>query len=970
MCLTAHAEAGSGVTGRVLLPTDVRPKTYRLDLQPNLETFIFNGIAEVDVTVVNATSTVTLHAVDLKISSIQLVTKHETLTPLSYALDEKKDTLSIVFKENLPLGDGTFKFVYTGTLNDQMAGFYRSKYTVDGQDRYLATTQFESTDARRAFPCWDEPCLKATFDVTLTVPSNRVAISNMPEVSSTVRTDGFRVIKFDTTPIMSTYLLAFVVGEFDLVEGNTPEGVHVRVFTPPGKKDQGLFALEVCIKSLSYFSQYFGIPYPLKKMDCIAIPDFAAGAMENWGLVTYREVAVLIDPVNSSTAMRQRVAEVVAHEMAHQWFGNLVTMEWWTHLWLNEGFATWAAYLAVDHIFPEWDMWTQFVTGNFSRALTLDGLKSSHPIEVEVKNSGEISEIFDAISYSKGASVIRMLASYLGYETFKQGLNVYLKRFTYRNAVTEDLWQALSDVSGQPIVTMMKTGNFSRALTLDGLKSSHPIEVEVKNSGEISEIFDAISYSKGASVIRMLASYLGYETFKQGLNVYLKRFTYRNAVTEDLWQALSDVSGQPIVTMMNSWIKQTGYPVLTVEEVATANAKVRTLSVSQTRFLSNGQASDEDKQTVWWVPVGIATQDKAEPVYSIVHEPTGTFSVPSQQCLKVNAGQSGVYRVKYSQALLAALFPAIEALQLPPADRLGVEIDVFALAKAGLQPTSQLLSLLQVFKNETDYTVWSEINICLDEIANLIGTEDYFDAFERFARDLLRPAYKRIGWDAKPGDSHSTLLLRTLLLSSLGHFGDEEVVGEARRRLAVFLDDRTSLVPDLRSLVYSTVVAHGGEEDFNNVLRVFRETTLHEERLRCLRALGYTRKPDLIDRVLKFCMSDEVRSQDTYLVLAIVGSNRHGRASAWSFLQERWNDFFERFGKGGFTLLSSIISSCTKNFSSADKATEIESFFATHPVDSSKRTIQQSLERIRMNANWLARDGAGIKTWLSSHGYA
>jgi len=863
------------VTGRVLLPTDVRPKTYRLDLQPNLETFIFNGIAEVDVTVVNATSTVTLHAVDLKISSIQLVTKHETLTPLSYALDEKKDTLSIVFKENLPLGDGTFKFVYTGTLNDQMAGFYRSKYTVDGQDRYLATTQFESTDARRAFPCWDEPCLKATFDVTLTVPSNRVAISNMPEVSSTVRTDGFRVIKFDTTPIMSTYLLAFVVGEFDLVEGNTPEGVHVRVFTPPGKKDQGLFALEVCIKSLSYFSQYFGIPYPLKKMDCIAIPDFAAGAMENWGLVTYREVAVLIDPVNSSTAMRQRVAEVVAHEMAHQWFGNLVTMEWWTHLWLNEGFATWAAYLAVDHIFPEWDMWTQFVTGNFSRALTLDGLKSSHPIEVEVKNSGEISEIFDAISYSKGASVIRMLASYLGYETFKQGLNVYLKRFTYRNAVTEDLWQALSDVSGQPIVTMM-----------------------------------------------------------------------------------------------NSWIKQTGYPVLTVEEVATANAKVRTLSVSQTRFLSNGQASDEDKQTVWWVPVGIATQDKAEPVYSIVHEPTGTFSVPSQQCLKVNAGQSGVYRVKYSQALLAALFPAIEALQLPPADRLGVEIDVFALAKAGLQPTSQLLSLLQVFKNETDYTVWSEINICLDEIANLIGTEDYFDAFERFARDLLRPAYKRIGWDAKPGDSHSTLLLRTLLLSSLGHFGDEEVVGEARRRLAVFLDDRTSLVPDLRSLVYSTVVAHGGEEDFNNVLRVFRETTLHEERLRCLRALGYTRKPDLIDRVLKFCMSDEVRSQDTYLVLAIVGSNRHGRASAWSFLQERWNDFFERFGKGGFTLLSSIISSCTKNFSSADKATEIESFFATHPVDSSKRTIQQSLERIRMNANWLARDGAGIKTWLSSHGYA
>jgi len=878
-CMPVHAEGGSGVpSGRVLLPADVRPKRYRLDLQPNLDTFIFNGIAEVDVTVLNTTSSVILHSVYLSISSIQFVTKDGSImAPKSHALDEKQETLNIVFNETLPLGDGTFKFEYTGTLNDQMAGFYRSKYTVDGQERYLATTQFEATDARRAFPCWDEPCLKATFDVTLTVPSNRVAISNMPEVSSTLRTDGFRVIMFDTTPIMSTYLLAFVVGEFDLVEGNTPEGVHVRVFTPPGKKEQGSFALEVCIKSLSFFSQYFGIPYPLKKMDCIAIPDFAAGAMENWGLVTYREAAVLIDPANSSAGMRQRVAEFVAHEMAHQWFGNLVTMEWWTHLWLNEGFATWAAYVAVDHIFPEWDFWTQFVTGNFSSALTLDGLKSSHPIEVEVKSSGEISEIFDDISYAKGASVIRMLASYLGFDTFKQGLNVYLKRFTYRNAVTEDLWQALSDVSGQPIVTMM-----------------------------------------------------------------------------------------------NSWIKQTGYPVLTVEDVATPNAKLRTLSVSQTRFLANGEASDEDKQTLWWVPVGIATQDKAEPVYTVVHEPRASIStVPSLTgWLKVNAGQAGVYRVRYSKDLLAALYPAIEALQLPPADRLGVEIDAFALAKAGLQPTSELLSLLKVYTNETDYTVWSEINISLDEIALLIGNEDFVDAFDRFARDLLRPAYKRLGWDAQPGDSHLTLLLRTRILSSLGLFGDEEVIAEARRRFSVFLDDRTTLVPDLRAVVYTTVVAHGGDQDFDNVMRVFKETTLQEERVRCMRALGNTRKQHLIDRVLNFCMSDEVRSQDTYIVLASVSSHRHGRASSWAFLQNRWSDFETRYGKGGFTLISSIISSCTENFSSADKAKEIEQFFSEHPVESGKRTIQQSIERIQMNEKWLDRDRDGIRTWLRSHGYA
>lgn len=294
--------------------------------------------------------------------------------------------------------------MFNGQLNDQMRGFYRSVYTVNGEERTLAVTQFEATDARRAFPCWDEPALKAVFEVTLVVPRDRVVISNMPPSHTELEEGGLKTVRFAETPMMSTYLLAFVVGEFDHVETRTAEGVAVRVYTPVGKAEQGRFALEVASRTLSFFQDYFEVAYPLPKMDLIAIPDFAAGAMENWGAATFREILVLVDPQESSAATRERVATVVAHELAHQWFGDLVTMEWWSQLWLNESFASWISYLAVDHLFPEWQVWKQFVFDEYARAMTLDGLESSHPIEVEVNHSREISEIFDAISYSKGAS--------------------------------------------------------------------------------------------------------------------------------------------------------------------------------------------------------------------------------------------------------------------------------------------------------------------------------------------------------------------------------------------------------------------------------------------------------------------------------------------------------------------------------------------------------------------------------------
>ena len=442
---------------RVLLPDDVAPKRYDLTLKPDLERFTFDGSESVDVEVKTATRRIVVHATELEIHSAVLVRDGVSREPASIEANEEEETVAFVFGETLEPGPARLAIEFTGQLNDKMHGFYRGVYHQDGEKRIMAVTQFEATDARRAFPCWDEPAQKAVFAVTLVVPEDRVAVSNMPPSEVETGDDGLKTVRFADTPVMSTYLLAFIVGEFDYVETETKEGVTVRVYTPVGRREQGRFALDVAARTLSFFHEYFDIAYPLPKMDLLAIPDFAAGAMENWGAVTYRETAILVDPEESSAGTRQRVAIIVAHELAHQWFGNLVTMEWWTHLWLNEGFASWIEFLAVDHLFPEWDMWTQFVYSDFGRALSLDGLKSSHPIEIEVRDPKQISEIFDGISYSKGASVIRMLAAYLGADTFRSGLQRYLERHQYANATTEDLWQALAEESGKPVKQIMDT---------------------------------------------------------------------------------------------------------------------------------------------------------------------------------------------------------------------------------------------------------------------------------------------------------------------------------------------------------------------------------------------------------------------------------------------------------------------------------------------------------------------------------
>ena len=858
----------------VVLPETARPSKYRIKLQPDLKNFTFDGEQSVDLLILEATSTIVLNSIDLEISNTTLHANGTTLTSKSVTIDKDAETATLEFGETIQPGDARLEMVFTGELNDKLMGFYRSEYTSqDGETRYLATTQFEPTDARRAFPCWDEPAKKATFEVTLVFSDEYQAVSNTPVVEEAVPGPGLKSVRFAETPIMSTYLLVFIVGNLTSIEERAAGGTTVGVWTTPGKEDQASFALDTSVKLLSYFNEYFGIPYPLPKLDHIAIPDFAAGAMENWGAVTYRETALLVDPDNSSAGTRQRVAEVIAHEMAHMWFGDLVTMEWWDDLWLNESFASWMGNKAVDWLFPEWEMWTQFVNMDTNRALSLDGLKNSHPIEQAVKNPAEVSQLFDAISYSKGASVIRMLENFLGEESFRKGLNRYL--------------------------------------------SSH---------------------------------------------------MYDNARTEDLWSALETESGRPVTAIMDSWVKQMGYPVLQVESDRTGGQT--TLSVTQERFvydrfLGDGEPDSDSDNEVWRVPVS-ASQGSEESAVTVMDGRQTQIDVPGSGdgWVKLNPLQTGFFRVNYSTEDWQRLVPAIESLELHATDRLGVQNDAYALSRAGLLPVTQFLSLAQAYKNEGDASVWSDLASNLRDIEQLISDEAIHPAYQGFAREIFGPAARKIGWEPKPGEGHLDALLRSTVLSQAGSYHDPGVTAQASERFQKYLQDRDTLAPNLRGVVFALAAQSGGKDVYDQIWGLEGETDLAEEKIRLLMSLTRFQRPELLNSTLADSLSAKVRSQDSITLVAGVAANPKGRDLAWEFVKDNWAEFDRRYGGGGFGLMR-LVSICS-HFNSQEKADEVDSFFAEHPAPAAERTIRQALERVRLNIKWLEQNRQELTDWFAT----
>lgn len=820
----------------------IKPVNYTLDLTPDIGSFTFSGSEKITFKLEAASKQLVFHANKLNVVSAKL---GDQSVEINYDKDE--ETVTFSFADEVKAGEHQLEIKLTGEILDGLYGWYRSKYKDGGETKWLAVTQFEATSARNAFVCIDEPSAKATFDVTLNVDPGHTAISNA-EIVKSETTGGVKSVKFAQTPIMSTYLLAFLVGEFEYIETTNDEGVIVRVYTTAGKKEQGQFAMDVAAKTLSFYKDYFGIAYPLTKLDMIAVPDFAAGAMENWGAVTYRETAILVDDKNSSLATKQWTAMVVAHELAHQWFGNLVTMGWWTDLWLNEGFASWVEYLAVDHLFPEWNMWTQFVTDDYAHARDLDALDNTHPVEVEVH---------------------------------------------------------------------------------------HPREID--------EIFDAISYQKGASVIRMLHAYLGEADFKKGLHNYLVKHSYGNAATADLWAALEAASGKPVGKIMGAWTSTPGYPLVNFEF-----GKQET-TITQTRYFADPKGVDAT--TTWPIPLDIRDG-------LLMEDARLVLSAEGQNDVKPNKGQTGFYAVGYTEDWLKKLAPMLSSKDMPVVDKFGVLSDTFDLIKSGKLTSVAGLELIANLQNETDMAVWDGM---LDGLGSIMGIADdeTMDELEQFGSWLAKPRFDQLGWEPQAGESHFDALLRPRLIGLVGR-DDEATLARARE-----LFTAGDIHADIRGAVYALVARYGDESTYETFYAMYKATEDQEEQGRLTRAMAQFKQPELAERTLKFGLSAEVRASDSIRPVLGVVLNRYTSEIGWKFIQDNWDTIVQRYGNGGH-LLTYFVDSIGGAFSSQEKADEVKEFFATHEAKGAERKVKQAIERIELKAAWRERDLESIKTYLKN----
>jgi len=861
-----------------LLPDYISPKKYDITIEPDLNQFVFSGNISIDIQILKETDTIILNSSELNINSCQLSSKHgKVFIPKSISEEKKSESVFFKFENKIPIGDYILFISYTGTLNDKLRGFYRSQYKdSSGKTKHLATTQFEPTDARKAIPCWDEPKFKSNFKLRLIIPTHLQAISNMPILSTTPIGEK-KIIEFAETPIMSTYLLAFIIGELSCIERMTPDGTLMRIWTTKDKESLGTFALDVSCNLLKYFNEYFSIPYPLPKLDHIAIPDFAAGAMENWGAITYRENALLVDPNKSSSMTKQNVASIISHEMAHMWFGDLVTMNWWNDLWLNESFASWMGDKAVDNLFPDWEVWNQFIT----------------------------------------------------YDTHE-------------------------------------------AFNLDGLENSHPIEQEVNNPGEIGQLFDAISYSKGASLLRMIESFIGTEIFRKGISSYLMKNSFGNATTKDLWIALSEASGKPISQIMDSWTNQTGYPWINANIELKPDEEIN-IEVKQQQFLfSNIVEEKTNMNQIWHIPLNIQTPLSSQETRTSFDKKHASITIeqnikaidPSHNWVKINPLQTGFFRVNYNDDNWESLSFAISQKLLPPADRVGLQNDAFALSKSGLIPITNFLDICLAYTNETNAIVWQDLCANLKSIGHLLSNTTNTKSLQKFIVSLLDSIKPTINWTPSSSDKHLDMILRTTVLNTLGDNGDSNTISKAKEIFKEYCTSGKIIDPNIKSTVYSLVAKAGDQEIFDKLWNLQKDSELEEERVRILRSMTCFTDKLLLQQLLEKSLSDEIRYHNTIGIVVGIGNNPSGEELAWEFLKNNWIEFNRRYGDGGFSLMRLV--GTPANFKSVEHLKDVESFYNSNPTPSANRSINQTIENIKINIAWMNKNSQDIGEWLNN----
>ncbi len=823
----------------------INPINYKLIFEPDLKKFTFNGIETIDADCKKSTDLICMNCAELKIITCQVKSGGKSIKSFP-KINEKKEELSIKLSEKVR-GKITIYLEFQGILNDRLLGFYRSQYIQNGKIKYLATTQFEAADARRAFPCWDEPEAKATFDISIIADNKFTAISNMP-IKSKKEIGSKTLYNFLKTPIVSTYLIYLGVGEFEYLVGKVGK-ILIRVITTKGNKSKGKFSLDLGKKLLTSYEKYFGIKYPLPKLDLIAVPDFAAGAMENWGAITFRETILLYDPRTSSTRTKQFIAEVISHEIAHQWFGNLVTMKWWNDLWLNESFATFMATKFVDKFYPEWDLWNQFVD--------------------------------DAMNLAMG---------------------------------------------------------------LDSLKTTHPIDVTVNSPAEIREIFDAISYDKGGCILRMLEHYVGEPNFQKGLKKYLSDFKYRNAKGQDLWDAIGRASKMPVSSMVNTWLKQPGFPLVEISQDGNA------LKLKQKRYLL--ESDKKFNKGLWSIPLSLGMESEISK--TLLNKKSMSIKLPKNTLgFVANYGRKGFYRVKYDEGILLDLKMLVDEKRFPAIDRWAVQNDLFSLCVSGDAQVRNYLDFSDAYFDEDSYLASVNVAHNLASLYFRTFDEPFAEEIRGYAINYFRKILSNLGWEPQKSNKHTDALLRGFTISVLGKMNDEEVTEEALRKYKKFLKYPRTLSPDLIEPICSIAAWNGNLKTHAELTKLYKNAKTMEEKLRFLSALCGFKDKKLLLKSLDFSQTPHVRSQNMQLPIMKVAANPYGEKVLWSWLKKNWKNINKKVGHGN-PLFNRIVASIA---SVADDSMEkeIKTFFKKNPTPGTERTQSQTLERIRINSKFLRR---------------
>ncbi|MGO4210409.1 M1 family aminopeptidase [Terriglobus sp. 2YAB30_2] len=808
------------------LPSNARPTHYGLTITPDLKAATFGGEESIDLTLDAPATEITLNAAEITFTSVRAAGQ-----VAGVSLDDAKEQATFTFEHALPAGPVTLQIRYTGILNDKLRGFYLSKT----QQRSYGVTQFEPTDARRAFPSFDEPAMKATFDIELVLDEGDTAISNTQIVSDTPFGSEKHRVKFATTPKMSTYLVAFLVGEFACSTGKA-DGVPIRACSTPDKVKYTKYAVDAAQYILHYYNQYFGIPYPMPKLDMIALPDFEAGAMENFGCITYRETDLLVDIKNGSVPAKKNVAEVVAHEMAHQWFGDMVTMQWWDNLWLNEGFATWMEKKPLAAWHPEWNM--------------------------QQERAAELNE----------------------------------------------------------------------TLNYDSDSATRPIRATANTPDEINEMFDGIAYGKAGAVLAMVEHYVGPEVFRQGVHRYLAAHLYGNATAEDFWTAQTEVSHQPVDRIMESFISQRGVPLLRFTDKA--------MDASQSRFYLSPltmRASQTEQTQGWDVPTclkGVAAD------LCRVMEPDGASTTIPEPFFFANSGATGYYRATYSQQQYSTILQLMET-RFSPAERMLFLGEREALMRAGLIQVSDYLNLLRMVKKDDSAAVLeTAAGGLLGVDARIVSDEDRARLQDWICMQY-RPVYDALGKPSKH-DSFEKQSLRATLFGLLGFAGDKAIIAEANGFMDQLFRGKLSIDPAMTGTALAIAARNGDPSLYEKIRKASQIVKDPGLKTNFLHTLARFTNPALVEATLKYAISGEVRTQDSWVLLAILLSRPETHAQTWAFIQENWKQVQATLTESsGARIVSAVGSFCTQ-----DERIQVDRFFAEHKVDASERTLKKSLESI------------------------